>query len=371
MGVSCRFGVVSDLHIALPHTIWDNPTRFHLVEVSIAAFEQAIAHFAQLDLDFLLIPGDLTQHGERENHTWLIQRLAELPYPVYVVPGNHDVIHRDASDRTLGLDEFPRYYQKFGYDHGDRPYYCQTILPGLRLIGLNSIDFEADGQQMGSGHIHAAQWDWLEDILAEPTDDLTIVMIHHNVIEHLPDQARHRMGRRYMLRHAPRLLNCLKDAGVPLILTGHLHVQDIVGWQGLYEITTGSLVSYPHPYRLVTLQQAEEGDLRVQVESHWIRSAPEFPDLQHTSREWMGDRSAGFMMRFLTNPPLELEPGMAEKFVEDLRYFWADIARGDRQFDFSHFPKEVRTYLQRFGAIDEYGNHTPIDNATILTIGRR
>ena len=86
-----KFAIVSDLHIALPHTIWDHPRRFHLVEISIPAFELVLERLSRLDLDFLLLPGDLTQHGEPDNHTWLSQRLAQLPYPTYVIPGNHDV----------------------------------------------------------------------------------------------------------------------------------------------------------------------------------------------------------------------------------------------------------------------------------------
>ena len=71
MAYKFRFAIVSDLHIALPHTIWQHPSRFHLVEVSIHALESVLEHLTQLELDFLLIPGDLTQHGEAENHSWL------------------------------------------------------------------------------------------------------------------------------------------------------------------------------------------------------------------------------------------------------------------------------------------------------------
>jgi 3',5'-cyclic AMP phosphodiesterase CpdA len=79
-----KFAVVSDLHVAVPHTIWNRPGRFHLVEVSIPALESILERLNQLDLDFLLVPGDLTQHGEPDNHTWLSQRLAQLPYPVTI-----------------------------------------------------------------------------------------------------------------------------------------------------------------------------------------------------------------------------------------------------------------------------------------------
>ena len=57
MELNFRFAVVSDLHIGLPHTIWDHPSRFHLVEVSIPALELVLEHLHQQELDFLLLPG--------------------------------------------------------------------------------------------------------------------------------------------------------------------------------------------------------------------------------------------------------------------------------------------------------------------------
>jgi 3',5'-cyclic AMP phosphodiesterase CpdA len=64
---------------------------------------------------------------------------------------------------------------------------------------------------------------WLESVLTEFQTDLKLVMIHHNVVEHLPDQSTHGMGQRYMLGNAPVLRSLLKAAGVHLVFTGHLH----------------------------------------------------------------------------------------------------------------------------------------------------
>ena len=82
MKLNFRFAIVSDLHIALPETIWNHPSRFHLVEVSIPAFDSVLAHLTQLDLDFLLIPGDLTQHGESANHTWLAKQVISVTFSI-------------------------------------------------------------------------------------------------------------------------------------------------------------------------------------------------------------------------------------------------------------------------------------------------
>lgn len=344
-----RFAVVSDPHVALPHTINNIVSRFHLVEVSIPALEQVREHLLQEDVDFLLLPGDLTQDGEPDNHKWLGNWLANLPFPTYVIPGNHDVLVPVADGRSIAWADFPKYYPGSGYQNSDRLYYTCPIMPGVRLIALNSNQFDADGKQIG--RVDEEQFLWLEAVLAnlEP-DELVLVTIHHNVIEHLPDQSKHPMGRRYMLENAPELLEMLREAGVQLIFTGHLHVQDIAEKEGIYDIVTGSLVSYPHPYRIVDFCTDEEGRQRLEIKSPRVTSVPGWPDLPQKSREWMGDRSHTFMVRLLSLPPLNLPSDRAKNLAAHLRYFWADIAKGDAALDFPEFPPAVRQYFQRFNA---------------------
>ena len=366
MNLNFRFAVVSDLHIALPHTIWDHPSRFHLVEVSIPALETVLEHLTQLDLDFLLLPGDLTQHGESENHVWMQERLAQLPFPVYVVPGNHDVPTLLTNGQSIAFADFPHYYRKFGYDYPEQLYYTCLILPGVRLIGLNSNCFNDQGEQIG--RLDTKQLRWLEEVLAAAGDDLVLVMVHHNVVEHLPNQSRHLMAKRYMLENAPELLQVLRDYKVQLVFTGHLHVQDVAYSQGVYDITTGSLVSYPHPYRVLQFQRDNQGRDWLQISSHRVESVPNFPDLQQVSKKWMGDRSLPFLLKLLTLPPVNLPLVQAEELAPDLRDFWANIAAGDALFDFPHFPLAARRYFEKFGAIAACGTPTMIDNHTTLLL---
>jgi 3',5'-cyclic AMP phosphodiesterase CpdA len=368
MPLNFRFAIISDLHIAVPSTIRDTPQRFHLVEVSVPALEIVLEQLEPLNLDFLLLPGDLTQDGEPENHAWLVDRLTRLPYPVYVVPGNHDLPQRDRSPHSIGAADFSAYYQKFGYDNPGALDYCQEILPGVTLIGLNSNGFDDQGTQLSMGRLDPAQLTWLEEILRQRTGELVMVMVHHNVIEHLPGQARSPLGRRYMLENAVELLSLLRSAGVQLIFTGHLHVQDIAYQQGIYEITTGSLVSYPHPYRILQFHQDDRGKQWLQIESGRVTSVPQWQDLQTTSRNWMSDRSLPFMLKLLTQPPLSLPLAQAEALAPQMRYFWADIANGDAQFDYPQFPAAAQKFLRRFGAIDPEGHPALIDNFTTLML---
>ena len=366
MSLNFRFAVVSDLHIAVPHTVWDHPSRFHLVEVGIPALEIVLRHLEQLDLDFILLPGDLTQHGEADNHAWLSDRLSKLSFPAYVVPGNHDFPSLLPNERSIGWADFPHYYRKAGYDDATKLYYTCEVLPRLRLIGLNSNQFDAEGKQIG--RLDDTQLTWLEQVLAETKDEFVLVMVHHNVVEHLPNQSQHQLGRRYMLENAPILREMLRKAGVQLVFTGHLHVQDIAHDNGLYDITTGSLVSYPHPYRILNFRTDNYDRKWLQVESYRVGEVPGWTRLAQTSREWIGERSLPFMLKLLTDSPLNLPTATAEKLAPSLRYFWADIANGDAMFDFPQFPPAARRYFEQFGAINRDGIPNLIDNYTTLLL---
>ena len=366
MSLNFRFAVISDLHIALPHTIWNHPSRFHLVEVSIPVLENILDRLSTLKLDFLLLPGDLTQHGEPANHTWLAQRLAQLPYPTYVVPGNHDVPTLESDGNAIGLADFPHYYRSYGYDNPGQLYYTCQLLPGVRLIGLNSNQFDRQGKQLGC--LDDEQLSWLQAVLAEHQDDLILVMIHHNVVEHMPGQSRNPLGRRYMLDNAPTLLKMLREANVQLVFTGHLHVQDIACSEGVYDITTGSLVSYPHPYRVLEMRTDDCGQRSLHIASGRVESVPGWETLQQTSRDFMGERSQPFMLQLLMQPPLKLSQAEAAELVPHLHSFWADLANGDARFAFPAFPPSARRYFERFSAINANGQPQCIDNNTTLLL---
>lgn len=370
MSFNFRFGIVSDLHIAVGETILNHPKRFHLVEVSIPSFQQVTEHLKSLDVDFLLLPGDLTQDGEPENHQWLSAYLQSLPFPVYVIPGNHDIPtqsgHNPGKNPAIPYQEFPAYYAPYGYQNTNQLYYTCELYPGVQLVALNSNIFDETGTQLGC--LDEEQLQWLENLLPSIQNKLVLVMVHHNVIEHFPGQANHGLSNRYMLDNASRLKQLLNTYNVRLILTGHLHVQDIAKEGNLYEITTGSLVSYPHAYRVIDVSGKSQDNLQLDIQSHWVKTIPGWDDLLHFSREWMGDRADPFMMKLLTKPPLNLPSEEAQKFVPDLRYFWADIAQGDAVFSFPHFPPQVRHFFEKFSEQEKLEHHNISDNHTCLQL---
>jgi len=110
-------------------------------------------------------------------------------------------------------------------------------------------------------------------------------MMHHGVVEHFPGQKK--QFPEYIVQDNDAFSRMLAEYGVRVVFTGHFHAQNIAGvwWDAhdakttppsprfLYDIETGSLVTYPCPYRLVHLGS----DQIMRVRSYHIDSIPEMP----------------------------------------------------------------------------------------------
>jgi len=83
----------------------------HPIEQSPGLLRSALAALKARagELDFLLVPGDLTRDGEYEGHVrvaeFLEQFEKETGIPVAVVPGNHDIDNGGAADFSRGEKE--------------------------------------------------------------------------------------------------------------------------------------------------------------------------------------------------------------------------------------------------------------------------
>ncbi|WP_287127396.1 metallophosphoesterase [Candidatus Cyanaurora vandensis] len=353
------FGVLSDPHLTLPHTLRDYRHRSHLLEVSMGCLEAVLRDLERVGVDFLLIPGDLTQDGELENHQWLADRLARLPFPTFVIAGNHDLRVPFTQGGQLGLPDFAGMYRRSGYAQTDLPYFCEPVAPGVRIVGLNSTYFPsgATGAQFG---LDEPQWQWLTRILETYRDETLLVLVHHNLLEHIPHQATHPTTRGYMLPDHPRLVRLLRQYQVAWVFTGHFHVQDIAYQEGLYDIATGSLVSYPHPYRLCSLASDQ-----LTIHSRRVTALPQWPNLHQFSKQHTIALSRHYLFKLLTTPPLSLSPSQAHALMPDLQDFWAKICAGDAHFDLPHLPPHLQTYFGHFN------DPLPLDNDTVLTMNNQ
>jgi 3',5'-cyclic AMP phosphodiesterase CpdA len=280
------------------------------------------------ELDFVIIPGDLTKDGERTCHEEFIARirlLEENGLQVYLCPGNHDINNPDARSfdgdtvsqvPSVTPEEFVELYADFGYeqaierDPGSLSYLVEPV-DGLWVIAIDSCKYQ-DNLSMGisqiGGALNESTLRWIEEKLAEAADANKLVFgfMHHGLVEHFTNQSTlPKLGDEYVVDDWRVVSQRLAEAGLRLVFTGHYHAQDITkqSWQEsgqfLFDVQTGSLVTYPNPFRTITFGT----DGEVEVASYFVK----FIDydtgelgFQDYSRQFITSGIDGLALTYLT-----------------------------------------------------------------------
>ena len=174
--------------------------------------DQAIAAVNAAKVDLVLIAGDLTDGGTREQMALFKRKARRLKAPVLFVAGNHDVgiVGNGAVKTSITPEKVTRFNKALG------PNWFAREKAGLRIIGINCCLF-------GSGlKEEAAQWEFLEKELAKPHAKPTLLLEHYPLFIKSPDEPR--IGT-WNVQPEPRkrLLGLLEQGGVRAVLSGHLH----------------------------------------------------------------------------------------------------------------------------------------------------
>ncbi len=251
-------------------------------------------------VSFVLVPGDLTKDGELVCHELAVTYLRQIEAggkQVYVVPGNHDINNGysarftgDTAERVLNITpaQFVELYGDFGYkealyrDTASLSYVAEPQ-PGLWLLALDSCRYAenmANEKPVTDGKISPATLAWIEDMLGKAALEkkAVIVMVHHGVVEHYVGQEKN-FGD-YLLDDYPEVSKLFATYNARLVFTGHYHAQDITEsrWENpdkfIFDIETGSLVTYSSPWRIVNIDAYQEAVIRTQH----VESIPSHPD---------------------------------------------------------------------------------------------
>lgn len=226
--------------------------------------------------DILLIPGDLTKDGERIGHENLIKKLDKLRnagIKTFVIPGNHDINNPDAlsfdGDKTEAVAhvtpaEFAELYKNYGYDpativeRGPDLCYLAEPIPGLWIIGIDACDYKeniTNNTPAVGGFLEKEKLDWITSKAREGKEKnkRVISMMHHGALEHFSMQAT--LMSEYVVKDYADVSKSFAESGLNFVFTGHFHAQDIAkqtfGNSYLFDIETGSTVTYPTPYRRI------------------------------------------------------------------------------------------------------------------------
>lgn len=257
------------------------------------------------DLDYILIPGDLTKDGEYVSHVEIAKILEEYEakYDIdfIVINGNHDVNQDRAATfesgkkvqtRSIQASEFPEVYKNLGYDLAFTRYAdsSENKVNGLsyavdlkdsegnytyRLIVLDSCKYTfdpktADHQTDGALSDEVMQWtkELAEDAIKN--GKTPFVMLHHGLAAHMETEPSITFA--FVLDDYIDAAEELASWGINYAFTGHLHTDDIAcvindDGQVLYDCETASVTSYPCTYREMSYAKYTNGESEIKFES--------------------------------------------------------------------------------------------------------
>ena len=308
-----RIMLISDPHVLAqslvqPGSAFDNmmSSQRKMLDLSEPAWYALMDTALKYRPDLLLIPGDLTKDSELASHQLVINSLntlREAGIPTLLIPGNHD-IGGDAyayfgtlkqKVENLKDAEWESAYS-FVYDQvkAKDPNSHSFIAEPFKGVSVIGIDAAHDNASIGSLSDKTLSWILTQADSARAKGHMIIAMSHWQLLEHFDRQGTLESSCR--INNADDIRDSLMAHGVRLVLTGHFHVNGITTYVGItdsiVEITTGSPITYPCPYRFLTLS---EDRTTVDVQTYDLKSLANYPDLQPYSRTWMEQHSANMI----------------------------------------------------------------------------
>lgn len=323
-----------------------------LLKESVEILESAIDALKKIDARFIIIPGDLTKDGERVSHELAASYLSQLELSgkqVYVIPGNHDIRNGasckyigDATERvpTITEMEFTQIYGEFGYKEAlqrdtNSLSYLAEPQPGMWLLALDSCRYaenKEDHKPVTDGKFSALTLQWIENVLREANTRNRAVMatMHHGLVEHY--QGHQKNYGDYIVDDYQSIAKLLAMYNVRLVFTGHYHSQDITMTRRpeankfVFDIETGSLVTYPSPYRTVSIDAGQKATIR----SYRVQSTRTHPsDFQEYARAYVQEGIKGIAANVIQG--YKVERSEAEDLARQVAEAFAAHYAGDER----------------------------------------
>ncbi len=272
------FAVASDLHYNVPEEAltasgeiddeiyWYANRRAAMENESGWIIDEFLNQCAENDeVDFVLISGDIVDNGRAiaQEHIDVAAKFAAFEEKsgkqIYVTVGNHDAGY----DSATTPEDFKRIYADFGYDQAltvveDDCSYTANLGEKYRLISLDSCNH---GKSTEDG-MTAEKLSWVKEQakLAKKDGRYPILMMHHNLLDHMPVQSI--FSKNFIVKFHLTTADLFANWGIKLVFTGHEHCSDVSTYTSslgntIYDFATTSLTMYPLQYRTFKITEDE------------------------------------------------------------------------------------------------------------------
>ncbi len=235
-----KIAIVSDLHSGCSGTgKWHNKQMFDFAAEITAKTVQMLN---QIPADLIVILGDITHTGSREELSAAFQTLKALTPNWFILPGNHDrPAMQNNTFKYIFEEHFPQVYQK--------------------INGFPSLFLKDNIQSINSANT-VLSMDYINNIL----EIVKREKIHNLFIfSHIPLISQKKYADRFSAQYVPHysdgniLIDNLKKiiSGKIISFCGHQHWHRIKDTGRHLLCATASLIEYPMEARLVTIHNEQ------------------------------------------------------------------------------------------------------------------
>ena len=258
--------VISDNHFYADE-LFEDSEKFRQFEATsvgkdIRYTSQVLTAFVKKALkekpDGIVLTGDTTLNGEKqslEQMTEIFKPLKAAGIPVFAIPGNHDIYNgwarkftnqQQITTHQISPGDFRLAFSDgYNLSHSEDKHSLSYAvdLENYRLLFLDSniyADRFSKTEPITSGEFKEKTLEWIESTLKEAKvlKKTPILFMHHNLLAH-----NEKVTKGFVLNNATRVLSLVKQYEVPLAVTGHIHLQNIMQSRdnpNFYEITSSS-----------------------------------------------------------------------------------------------------------------------------------
>jgi 3',5'-cyclic AMP phosphodiesterase CpdA len=323
-----------------------------LVREGPEILESAITSVKGLKDNIVLVVGDLTKDGEKSSHELAAGYLAQLKAAgkkIYVVPGNHDILNGlsvkyvgDGTERVPNItaDQFAQIYADYGFKDAlqrdpDSLSYLAEPQTGLWLLALDANLYKQnveDKQSVTDGKFSPQTLAWIEKVLGQAAKEnkAVVVMMHHNIMEHYPSQQKN-YGE-WIVDDYEQVAKLFANYNARLVFTGHFHAQDITvkkyddNGKYVFDIETGSLVTFPCPIRIVTVGKDQAATVREERVTSIKSHLTDFPAY---AKKYLLDGMTEYITRMVQG--YKIDRPEAEKIASQIVLGYMAHTAGDEQ----------------------------------------
>lgn len=184
-----KIAQISDLHIAAGSDA--------VQEIDVRRnFKQALYSYSVVDSDFIVLSGDLADHGEKGAYEFVAEEMERCKKPWVWIPGNHD-----------DLENAANYFSMPDYVHG-KTFDFSMDIKGRHFVFLDN----------SSGEIQLRQMEWIKQQAAE--FELIYLFMHYP-----PCLCGHAfMDSKYPMKHIEKVQEAFESiSNIGGIFCGHYH----------------------------------------------------------------------------------------------------------------------------------------------------